>query len=131
MSIRRRRKHHAAVESGALSDILFFLLIFFLMVASMSAANMMKLNLPKSTSVLKAKKEIIHLYLSVDGKYFIEKEQVGDIESALMSRKKDNEEQTVMIGIEKDRTVQELVTMVEVVKKVGMKPVLATAKQQE
>lgn len=129
MRIQRRKRAHAAVETGALSDILFFLLIFFLMVASLSAANMMKLQLPKSDSEEKAKKkEIIHVYLSEDGKYFIEKRQVANLEDELKALKKEGAEQSVMIGIEKDRPVQELVDMVDMVHRVKMKPLLATAK---
>lgn len=130
MRIQRRKRPHAAVETGALADILFFLLIFFLMVASLSAANMMKLQLPKSDAVEKTKKETIHVYLSIDGKYFVEKRAVSNLEDELAALKKNNADQTVLISIEKDRSVQELVTIVDMVNRVKMKPVLATAKNK-
>ncbi|BAV08403.1 outer membrane transport energization protein ExbD [Filimonas lacunae] len=63
MNIRKRKKSHTEVHTGALNDILFILLLFFLIVSTLANPNVVKVNNPKGQKDTKAKQNIV---ISID-----------------------------------------------------------------
>lgn len=59
MNLRKRAKHTAVVETGALNDILFILLLFFLIVSTLANPNVIQVNRPKAKSDTKAKQTVV------------------------------------------------------------------------
>jgi biopolymer transport protein ExbD len=134
MNIRPRRKAHSQVESGALSDILFFLLLFFLMISTMASPEAIKLLLPQaSTAKHVPTQEVISLAINDKGQYFVNGREVRfeDLEVALQEAADEKKAESIKLSIEKTKTVQDLVALMDVANKLNLNMVIATEKVKE
>lgn len=130
MQLRRRAKHHAAVEAGALSDILFFLMLFFLIMSTLASPTAIKLLLPKATTGHTVPKHLVNLSVTADGKVFIEKAEysLADLKQALVAQKATHENATVVLRCDKSQTVDRLIQVVDIVNQAQIPLVIATEK---
>ncbi len=126
--IKRNKRFHAEVATSSLSDIMFFLLLFFLIISTLANPNVIKMNLPNSKNNEKTNKQIISLSVTEDKKYFIDKEEVdiNNLEISLMSKIDKTKDLTVVLRIAQNRTVQDLVDIMQIGAKNKLKFVLAT-----
>lgn len=78
MNIRKRKRGHTEVHTGALNDILFILLLFFLIVSTLANPNVIKVNNPKGQKDTKAKQNIV---VSIDKEQhvFLGQTQITDM----------------------------------------------------
>lgn len=75
MNIRKRKKSHTEVHTGALNDILFILLLFFLIVSTLANPNVVKVNNPKGQKDTKAKQNIV-VSIDKDQKVYLGQQEV-------------------------------------------------------
>ncbi|MDI9859045.1 MULTISPECIES: ExbD/TolR family protein [Bacteroidota] len=132
MNIRKRAREQSEVETGALADILFFLMMFFLMISTLASPDAIKLLLPESSSAEQtATKENIRLTVDENDNYFVDDNpvQADQLEAYLAEQAKAKNSETVVLRISKDRTVQELAKIYDVVAKLNLALVMATEKQ--
>ena len=132
MNIRKRAREQSEVETGALADILFFLMMFFFMISTLASPDAIKLLLPESSSAEQtATKENIRLTVDEQDQYFVDDNPVPieQLEAYLAEQAKAKNSETVVLRISKDRTVQELAKIYDVVAKLNLALVMATEKQ--
>lgn len=130
MQLRRRTKHHAAVEAGALSDILFFLMLFFLIMSTLASPTAIKLLLPKATTGHTVPKHMVNVAVTADSKIYIEKTEVAleSLQGRLEAEKLAHDNATVVLRCDKSQTVDRLIQVVDAVNKAKLPLVVATEK---
>ena len=131
MKIKRSHDFKAEVATASLNDIMFFLLLFFLIVATFANPNVIKLMLPKASSSQTLSKKQITLSITQDKKYYIDQVMVApaDLELALTERKKKINDLTIVLRADHHLTIQDLVDVLEIGKRVEVKMILATEKE--
>jgi biopolymer transport protein ExbD len=132
MKIRRRKSGHAAIEAGALSDILFFLMLFFLIISTLASPSAIKLLLPKASTGQTVPKQIITLSIKADESCYIGSRVVpfADLENALETEGKKFENPTIVLRIDKTLQVETLIAVVDAVNKTHIPLVVATDKSK-
>ena len=131
MKIKRKHEFQAEVATASLNDIMFFLLLFFLIIATFANPNVIKLLLPKASSSQTISKKQITLSITPDKKYFLDQLQVRaeDLELALTEKKKLIGDLTIVLRADSKLTIQDLVDVLEVGKRIDVKMILATQKE--
>jgi biopolymer transport protein ExbD len=131
MKIKRKHEFSAEVATASLNDIMFFLLLFFLIVATFANPNVIKLMLPKASSSQTVSKKQITLSITPEKKYFLDQVPVSpeDLELALTNKKKQIEDLTIVVRADHHLSIQDLVDVLEVGKRVDVKMMLATQKE--
>ena len=130
MNIRRRNKTHAAVEAGALSDILFFLMLFFLIISTLASPSAIKLLLPKASTGKTVPRQVITLSLKADRSCYLGSNpvQIDNLQQALTQQAATMENPTVVLRVDKTLDVETMVRVVDQVNKAKIPLVLATDK---
>lgn len=130
MKLRRRHRFQAEVATASLNDIMFFLLLFFLIISTVANPNVVKVLLPKSDASQSLSKKQISITITADKSYFIDKQKVepGLLEGTLKELIKDIEEPTAVLRMDQELHVQDLVDIISVGNRLGMRIVLATDK---
>jgi biopolymer transport protein ExbD len=131
MNIRKRTREQSEVETGALADILFFLMMFFLMISTLASPDAIKLLLPESSTAQQtATKENIRLTVDENNKYFVDDVEVpfDQLEIYLGEEAKKKGSETVILRIAKDRTVQDLTIIHDIIARLNLAMVMATDK---
>ena len=131
MKIKRSHDFKAEVATASLNDIMFFLLLFFLIVATFANPNVIKLMLPKASSSQTLSKKQITLSITPDKRYYLDQLLVApaDLELALTERKKKINDLTIVLRADHHLTIQDLVDVLEIGKRVEVKMILATEKE--
>lgn len=127
MAIKRNRRFHVEVATGALSDIMFFLLLFFLIISTLSNPNVIKMDLPKADAPEKTSQKHLTLSVTKDEGFFIDKEPVAfeDLENALLTKTAELGNTTVVVRIAYDMEVQRLIDVLQIGTKNELKFVIA------
>ncbi len=130
MNLRPRKKSHVSVESGALSDIMFFLMLFFLIASTLANPNVIKLLLPQAKAGQTVTKQQFSLSISKDLQYFINNDKTPlaftQLEPRLKTLTAANADITVVLKVDKSIQVQTLVDVLALGSKLKIKMILAT-----
>lgn len=131
MKIKRRHDFKAEVATSSLNDIMFFLLLFFLIVSTFANPNVIKLLLPKASSSQTLSKKQITLSVTFDKKYFLDQVEVApaNLEVVLTEKRKAINELTILLRADNRLTIQDLVDVLEIGKRIDVKMILATEKE--
>jgi biopolymer transport protein ExbD len=131
MKIKRSHDFKAEVATASLNDIMFFLLLFFLIVATFANPNVIKLMLPKASSNQTVSKKQITLSVTIDKRYYLDDVLVApaDLELALTNKKKQINDLTIVLRADNHLSIQDLVDVLQVGKRVDVKMMLATEKE--
>jgi len=131
MKIKRRHDFKAEVATASLNDIMFFLLLFFLIVATFANPNVIKLMLPKASSSQTVSKMQVTLSVTPEKLYYLDQVLVppADLELALTNKKKQIPDLTIVVRADFHLTIQDLVDVLEIGKRVDVKMILATQKE--
>jgi biopolymer transport protein ExbD len=136
MNFRKREREASEVETGALADILFFLLMFFLMISTLASPDAIRLLLPKadSTKVTPPVVESIRVSVDASNNLFIDGnaqpfalDQVDGQLKEILKTKKAN---SLIISIDKSRTVQDLTDVYDLAAKNNLSMVMAAEKKK-
>jgi len=129
MNFRRRHKEGAEVSTESLNDIMFFLLLFFLIVSTLVNPNIIKLTLPSSkqgTSMQNKPKVVVEAgkdaQFTVNGRSF----PFSALEQAVSLELNRTGEKMIVLKIDNGLTVQDLVDVLQIGDKLGVKMVLKT-----
>jgi len=128
MNLRRRQRPHAEVHTSALNDIMFFLLLFFLIASTVTNPNVVKLLLPKSSSGQSVSKKTITIAIDKNLQYFIEKQPVtlDELSPRIQAYQKQAQELTIVLYVDRTVAIQDVIQVMDVSNKLGVKLVLAT-----
>jgi biopolymer transport protein ExbD len=132
MRLRRRSTYSAEVYTGSLNDIMFFLLLFFLIISTLVNPSVIKLMLPKATTSQAITKQQVSLSVTADKLYYINNNPVTfeNLEAGLKEAVLNIAEPTVILRFDNVLTVQDLVDVLQVGNRLGIKMVLATKSGQ-
>lgn len=130
MQLRRKNKSHVAVESGALSDIMFFLMLFFLIASTLANPNVIKLLLPQAKAGQTVSKQQYSISISKDLQYYINNDKTplafNQLEARLKSMVSSNADITIVLKVDRSIQVQNLVDVLALGSKLKIKMILAT-----
>ena len=131
MKLRKRLEFKPEVATGSLNDIMFFLLLFFLLVATFANPNVIKLLLPKSASNQTLDKKQITLSITKEKNYFIDKDPIpfNKLEGSLKAIKQKISDVTIVLRTDNTLTIQDLIDVLAIGKKLQIKMILATEKR--
>lgn len=112
----------ARIEIVPMIDTIFFLLVFFMMASlAMTMAKGMPVNLPKASAA--SDKPIVQIVLTLTsaGRYYVDKTEVGlgEIQSVLSERLKDNPSAVVVINCDKSQDWQNGIQLADEAKRAG------------
>ena len=128
--LRKRSHREAEVSTDSLSDIMFFLMLFFLILSTMVSPNAMKVNLPSSTNKPKilSDKNVIHLAVTIDHKYFIDSKEVpyADLEPSLITKIGGSLEPSIVIHVDKRLLYQDFIDVMQLGDRLKCKMICAT-----
>ena len=132
MPIKRRNKAKAEFSMSSLTDIVFLLLIFFMLTSSFVTPNALKLLLPKSTSPAMTAQPVT-ISITGDLEYFVTtgagrttKVNFDRLSSVIGTELSTAESKTIVVAADKNVTLEELVKVMNIGKKLNAKVVLAT-----
>ena len=128
MNLRRRKRPEAEVHSSAMNDIMFFLMLFFLIASTVTNPNVIKLLLPKSASGQSVSKKTVTIAVTKDLQYFIDKKPVTleEIQPRLAAYQQQAQELTIVLYVDRTVAIQDVVQIMDISNKMGIKLVLAT-----
>lgn len=128
MNLRKRQRPHAEVQTSALNDIMFFRMLFFLIASTVTNPNVVKLLLPKSSSGQSVSKKTITVAIDKNLQYFIEKQPVNleDLSPRIQAYQKQTQELTIVLYVDRTVAIQDVIQVMDVSNKLGVKLVLAT-----
>lgn len=128
MNLRKRKRPAAEVHTSAMNDIMFFLMLFFLIASTVTNPNVIKLLLPKSDSGQSVSKKTVSLAVTKDLEYFLDKQLVRleDIQPRLATYKQQAQELTIVLSVDRTVAIQDVVQIMDISNKMGIKLVLAT-----
>ncbi|WP_423146322.1 ExbD/TolR family protein [Rubrolithibacter danxiaensis] len=128
MNLRRRQRPHAEVHTAAMNDIMFFLMLFFLIASTVTNPNVIKLLLPKSGSGQSVSKKTITVAITKDLEYYIEKKPVSmeQLQPTIQNYQKQTQELTIVLYVDRTVAIQDVVQIMDIANKLGVKMVLAT-----
>ena len=133
MNFRKRIVESSEVETGALSDILFFLMMFFLMISTLASPDAIKLLLPQSSTSKSVPKETIILSLNEKHEFFLNGTPVAesDLKEQMAAIATEKQSETVVLKIDKNNSIQDLASIHDVVAELNLGMVLATEKSNK
>jgi len=123
MKISRRYSGKARIEMIPLIDVIFLLLVAFIFMAmAMVVHRGIQVNLPNSSTAHVDKKDFVSIGIRADGKVFLEKEEVTQAElfSRLTSRHNEFPEMKVIIMGDKMASYEQIISVMDVVRKSGI-----------
>lgn len=130
MNLRSRKKTSSTVETGALSDIMFFLMLFFLIASTLANPNVIKLLLPQAKAGQTVSKQQYSLTISKDLDYYLNQDKTplkfNQLESRLSAMSNENADITIVLKVDRAIQVQNLVDVLALGSKLKIKMILAT-----
>lgn len=135
MNIRNRRnKPTAEVHTAALNDIMFFLMLFFLLASAVANPQVVKLLLPRSSAGEQSvAKKTMTVSITSDLQYHVDKQIVplDALEATIQSQMVTGEELTIMLYADSSVPIQNVISVMDVANKNGVKLVLATEPKKD
>lgn len=128
MNLRRKHKETAEVSTESLNDIMFFLLLFFLIVSTLVNPNVIKLTLPSSKHNTTINKPKVVVEVSKDRQYAINGITIplSALEEAISAEVNRTKENSVVLRLDNSLSIQDLVDVLQIGDKLGIKMVLKT-----
>ncbi len=112
---------------SSMTDIVFLLLIFFMLTSTLVSPNALKLLLPSSSSKTLAP-QTVSVSVTKELDYYIDKEKVQFefIEPMLIKKMGNNEENSIILHVDKTIPVEEAVKIMDIASRNKFRMVLAT-----
>ena len=135
MALKRSNKVNVNFSMASMTDIVFLLLLFFMITSTMVAPNALKLLLPQSDNQTIAK-AITTISITADLKYYINENgelrrvAFSELEPFLQGVIKENEETYLSLHTDKSVPIEQVVNVMNIAKRHGIKMILATAAEE-
>src|SRR5690606_36226911 len=135
MNLRNRRhKPTAEVHTAALNDIMFFLMSFFLLASAVANPQVVKLLLPKSSAGEQSvATKTMTVSITSDLVYHVDKQAVGleQLEHLIQSQIVSGEELTIMLYADSTVPIQNVISVMDIANRNGVRLVLATEPKRD
>lgn len=131
MAIRSRNKINTEGSMSSMTDLVFLLLIFFIVLSTLANTQQMQVDLPSTAGKPKNNRITPKATVSItaDVQYYLNKELVAaeSIEQALLEiLDSGNEEQSVVLTVDKTVPTQETIHTLSIIKKHNWKVAIST-----
>ncbi len=128
MSIRKKNRFQAGMETSSMSDIMFFLLLFFLIISTLANPNVIKVPLPSANQTDQTAGQHLTLTVTSDKLYYLDQEQVPleNLETRLLEETKLRKDNIVVLRPANDLKVQDLVDLLQMGLKNQLKILIST-----
>ncbi len=128
MSIRKKNRFQAGMETSSMSDIMFFLLLFFLIISTLANPNVIKVPLPSANQTDQTAGQHLTLTVTSDKLYYLDQEQVSleNLETRLLEETKLRKDDIVVLRPANDLKVQDLVDLLQMGLKNQLKILIST-----
>lgn len=132
MAIKRTSKVQVGFSMSSMTDIVFLLLIFFLVTSTLVSPNALKLLLPRSNSQVKEKPVLTISMRKNEGGVYLNGNSsslipMRNLESILIERLSGDSDPTISLQAEKNVTLDEIVSVMNIAKNNKWKLILATS----
>lgn len=110
-----------------MSDIMFFLMLFFLIISTLVNPSVIKLLLPRASSVQTMSKQQFTVDISKDKEIYLNNKPIAfeNLENQLRILMSGVTEATVVLRVDNSLTVQDLVDVLEIGNKLKVRMVMA------
>jgi biopolymer transport protein ExbD len=127
MAIRSRNKVDVNFNMSSMTDMVFLLLIFFIILSTLVSQNALNLLLPKS-SQQKVTNKAVSVSISDDLTYYVNKDVVSFemLEQKILEETNKAGEKSLMLYMDKSLPVDEMVKVLNLAQRNGIKCALAT-----
>jgi biopolymer transport protein ExbD len=131
MALKSKNKVSAEFSMSSMTDIVFLLLIFFMLTSTLVTTNALDLVLPNSTAQT-VKKQRVSISINENLEYYLDKEivELKYIESLLIDRLADQDEQVVVLRVDKTVPIEYAVEVMDIAYRNKFKIVLATEQKR-
>ncbi len=131
MALKSKNKISATFSMSSMTDIVFLLLIFFMLTSTLVTTNALDLVLPNSNAQT-VKKQRVSVSINAELEYFIDKESIElkFIEKLLVQRLADQEEQVLVLRVDKSVPIEYAVEVMDIAYRNKFKIVLATQQKK-
>jgi biopolymer transport protein ExbD len=131
MALKSKNKVSAEFSMSSMTDIVFLLLIFFMLTSTLVTTNALDLVLPNSTAQT-VKKQRVSISINENVEYYLDKEivELKYIESLLIDRLANQEEQVVVLRVDKTVPIEYAVEVMDIAYRNKFKIVLATEQKR-
>ena len=131
MALKSRNKVSAEFSMSSMTDIVFLLLIFFMLTSTLVTTNALDLVLPNSIAQT-VKKQRVSISINENLDYYLDKEivELKYIESLLIDRLAGEEEQVVVLRVDKSVPIEYAVEVMDIAYRNKFKIVLATEQKR-
>jgi|TARA_B110000438_G_C15464327_1_gene500303 biopolymer transport protein ExbD len=131
MALKSKNKVSAEFSMSSMTDIVFLLLIFFMLTSTLVTTNALDLVLPNSTAQT-VKKQRVSISINENLEYYLDKEivELKYIESLLIDRLADQDEQVVVLRVDKTVPIEHAVEVMDIAYRNKFKIVLATEQKR-
>jgi len=111
----------AFINVTSLIDVMFLVLIFVLMSSTFKTQPAIELDLPSSMSAESVEQGPAILYLTIDGKIYLDDQPVSraDVVEELMRRKDETGDERVLMKADKDSRYQDVLGLVDLIRRSG------------
>ncbi len=127
MAIKSRNKVSVEFSVASMTDIIFLLLIFFILTSTLISPNALKVLLPTSSAKTASKKSI-SVSITSDIKFYINKQQVEEIniEPVLKAQLSGIDKPGIILHVDRTVPVEHAVKIMDIANRNGYEMVLAT-----
>ena len=131
MALKSRNKVSAEFSMSSMTDIVFLLLIFYMLTSTLVTTNALDLVLPNSIAQT-VKKQRVSISINENLDYYLDKEivELKYIESLLIDRLAGEEEQVVVLRVDKSVPIEYAVEVMDIAYRNKFKIVLATEQKR-
>lgn len=122
------------MHTAALNDIMFFLMLFFLLASAVANPQVVKLLLPKSSAGEQSvAKKTMTVSITSDLVYHVDKQAVGleQLEPLIQSQIVSGEELTIMLYADSTVPIQNVISVMDIANRNGVRLVLATEPKKD
>ena len=125
----KKRKKFDQINVIPFIDIMLVLLVMVLTTATFIKQGAIPVVLPKASKADKAdEKKELNIYVTKDGKIFLEKKEL-DAEHLEFELRKVEKEQNIVLRSDKESRFQDFVTVMDILKKLEMKQLFIVTKE--
>ncbi|MFW6238637.1 MAG: ExbD/TolR family protein [Halanaerobiales bacterium] len=117
-----------------LIDVIFFLLVFFMLFTSFrTAPEGLEMQLPEAVTVTEQDQENLVIYINKDGDFYFQDEEmnIGQLRSIIEEEYNNNDQITVIINADRETRYEDVVTVMDNVRELGIYNLALAAERKE
>jgi biopolymer transport protein ExbD len=127
----QRKRGSVLINVTSLIDVMFLLVLFFMLSSTFNRPAAIKLVLPRSTTAEKVTESSSVVYLTVDGRIFLDDRRLedGDLRTALKQMQAGTGEDRIALTADEGASHGKVVELIDLIKECGFTRISLTARK--